>query len=177
MASFTLPGSQLTYFLLCDCSDCPKRQQCFSGTPCKMPDEPSSADKPTPAQKPSGGRGSPAPTIWTPLMGDKGGSGNVASDAAVDEVKSQFFCGASWGELVADCEAAKPCPSGTNAECEGGQSCFANTGCGKAPAPPPEEYIPPGIFNFAAMVEKVPPFCKDADTMSRNVGYWQSWSI
>lgn len=105
------------------------------------------------------------------------GNSNVQDDD-YDPVTSKFFCGYTWGELVADCDAAKPCPSGSNAECEGGRSCFANTPCGKPPPPPPEEVItPPGIFNFAAMVENIPPECKDKDVMSRNVGYWQSWSI
>jgi len=27
------------------------------------------------------------------------------------------------------------------------------------------------------MVETIPQYCKDKKTMSRNVGYWQSWSI
>lgn len=105
------------------------------------------------------------------------GSNEDASETAFDEVTSKFFCGASWGELVEDCDNAKPCPSGTNAECEGGQSCFANTPCGKAIAPPEKDvWTEVGIFNFAAMVDKK-SFCKDENTMSRNVGYWQSWSI
>lgn len=113
-------------------------------------------------------------------MGDKDGgtsSANVAPDAEVevDEVTSKFYCGYSWSDLVENCEDAKPCPSGTNAECEGGRSCFANTPCGQ-PAPA-EEIETVGIFNFAEMVGKIPPFCKDKKTMSRNVGYWQSWSI
>ena len=177
-------------------TDCPKKEQCFSGTPCNAKDEPSSSseEESSPANKPSGGRppgpgDSPSPTIWTPLNGPKEeneGSGNTASqtttdvDEVVDEVTSKFFCGKSWGELIAKCEKAKPCPSGTNAECEGGQSCFANTPCGATAAPPEEEeevMDTVGIFNFAAMVKEIPPFCKDGKTMSRNVGYWQSWSI
>jgi chitinase len=31
-------------------------------------------------------------------------------------------------------------------------------------------------LDFAAMAS-VPPYCNDKNTMSRNVGYWQSWSI
>lgn len=31
-------------------------------------------------------------------------------------------------------------------------------------------------LDFASMVS-VPPYCKDKNTMSKNVGYWQSWSI
>jgi len=165
-----------------DSKDCPRKEQCYSGTPCK---EKELEKEPSPGKKPTGGRptdsgGSPSPTIWTPLMGDKEneGSGNIAAETAVDEVTSKFFCGVSWGELVANCDNAKPCPSGTNVECEGAASCFANTPCGKATAPPEEEVVTSvGIFNFAAMVEKIPPFCDDEKTMSRNLGYWQSWSI
>ncbi|KAL7555041.1 hypothetical protein ACHAWF_018638, partial [Thalassiosira exigua] len=158
-----------------DSKDCPKKQECYSGTPCKVE---------KPEERPTGGKpaspgASPSPTVWTPLSGDKEDAADVASEAAdYDEVTSKFFCGSSWGELVADCERAEPCPSGTNAECEGGQSCFANTPCGKAPPPPKAEADPDvGIFNFAAMVEKVPAYCQDEGTMSHNVGYWQSWSI
>ena len=155
--------------------DCPKKQQCFSGTPCKAKEDPSSDNKPG---RPHNGA-SPTPTIWTPLLGAKedgslGGSSSSGS-IEVDEVTSKFFCGASWGQLVENCEGAKACPSGTNAECEGGQSCFANTPCGKPPKPAEDSSV--GIFNFASMVDKIPSYCKDADTMSRNVGYWQSWSI
>lgn len=171
-----------------DSKDCPKKQQCFSGTPCKPRGPPSTSivkDEGTPGSKPTGGRpsgpgGSPAPTIWTPLMGDKdgGSSDNSGSETELNEVTAKFFCGASWSVLVENCDAAKPCPSGTNAECEGGQSCFANTPCGKYVSPPKEEvYAEVGILNFAAMVDKIPPFCEDEKTMSRNVGYWQSWSI
>jgi len=168
-----------------DSKDCPRQQECFSGTPCRAKEVPS-ADVESPsssASKPTGGRptgNSPQPTIWTPLMGDKGGdsSDNTASDAALNEVTAKFFCGSSWGELVENCDNAKPCPSGTNAECEGGQSCFANTPCGKFIPPPEKEvWVDVGPLNFAAMVENVPPFCNDENTMSRNVGYWQSWSI
>lgn len=94
----------------------------------------------------------------------------------VDEISSKFFCGLSWASLVEDCDSAKPCPSGTNAECEGGQSCFANSPCAeKEPDEEVEETV--GVFNFATMVGTIPSFCKDRKTMSRNVGYWQSWSI
>jgi GH18 family chitinase len=57
-------------------------------------------------------------------------------------------------------------------------SCFANVPCGKSDASPANEGTTSvGIFNFAAMVEKIPSHCKDNDVMSQNVGYWQSWSI
>ncbi len=74
-------------------------------------------------------------------MGDNenGSLDNAASETAVEKVTSKFFCGASWGELVENCDTAKPCPSGTNAECEGGMSCFANTPCGKSDASPANE--------------------------------------
>ena len=146
---------------------------CFSGTPCK-------GNKPRPGSSSSvesSGR-SPSPTIWTPLMGDKPNvkpSNNLVTE--VDEVVSKYYCGSSWSALVENCAEAKPCPSGVNAECDGDQSCFANTPCGKVTpsAPLPTK---PGELNFAAMVDKVlPSYCKDKDTMSRNVGYWQSWSI
>ena len=156
--------------------DCPKKQQCFSGTPCKAKEDVLTGGKP------AGGMpadGSPLPTIWTPLMGDKdneGSGGASKTETEVDEIASKFFCGTSWGDLVANCDDAKPCPSGTNAECNGGQSCFANTPCGKSPDPPEEEEVV-GIFNFAAMVGKIPTYCKSKATMSKNVGYWQSWSI
>lgn len=102
-------------------------------------------------------------------------------EAEVDEVTSKFFCGTSWAELTANCKRAKPCPSGTNAECDGGQSCFANTPCGaesEEEEEEEEEPIPVGIFNFRAMVGEIPSYCKDKKgAMSRNIGYWQSWSI
>lgn len=76
------------------------------------------------------------------------------------------------------CENAKPCPSGTNAECEGGQTCFANTPCDvTGTQSSAESGGSRGIFDFTAMVEGIPEFCNDSQTMSRNVGYWQSWSI
>ncbi|KAL9188929.1 hypothetical protein ACHAXT_011419 [Thalassiosira profunda] len=144
--------------------DCPKKQQCFSGTPCRPKEEPAPGGESTPGQKPNGGKpGSSSP-------GD-----NFKPE--LNEITSKFFCGASWAQLVDNCERAKPCPTGTNAECDGGQNCFANTPCGKPIAPVEEEVTGVGIFNFAAMVDKVPGYCKDGKTMSRNVGYWQSWSI
>lgn len=151
---------------------------CFSGTPCKG-NKPSSVNSGSDA---SSGR-SPSPTIWTPLMGDKPGT-NPTNNAAteVDEIASKYYCGSSWSALAESCAEAKPCPSGTNAECDGDDSCFANTPCGKPKAPSSSSATPSsnkvGILNFAAMVDKkLPSYCKDRQTMSRNVGYFQSWSI
>ena len=146
-----------TNFRLTNHPECPGNKQCFSGTPCKTDEETSDTNL------------SPETSKET--------DSSSASASAVDEVTSKFFCGASWEELVENCDTAKPCPSGTNAECEGG-SCFANTPCGKADASNENEGATGvGIFNFAAMVDKIPSHCGDADVMSRNVGYWQSWSI
>lgn len=135
---------------------------CFSGTPCK-------GNKPS-----SAGSDSATPPV-RPVMGDKPNANNNEA-TEVDEVTSKYFCGSSWSALVESCEDAKPCPSGSNAECENGHSCFADTPCGEAEATNPSSNKV-GVLNFAAMVETIPPYCKDKKTMSRNVGYWQSWSI
>ena len=161
-----------------DSKDCPRKQTCFSGTPCKSKDESGSSSQsnsaPSPASRPSEG-GSFSPTIWTPLAGGKEDEDETEDE--IDEIAAKFFCGYSWGALVEDCGSAKPCPSGTNAECDGGMSCFANTPCGEKP-PKKEESVPAGELNFRAMVGEIPDHCDDInDTMSRNVGYWQSWSI
>jgi hypothetical protein len=141
-------------------------KQCFSGTPCISKEQSSDKDQ-SPEAKPTGGR-------------DSDSSENVDlgnTETKVDEVTSKFFCGASWEELVENCDTAKPCPSGSNAECEGGHFCFANTPCGATDASPVNEGgTSLGIFDFASMVEEIPPYC-NGDAMSRNVGYWQSWSI
>ena len=145
--------------------DCPEKQECFSGTPCK-------SSEPIADDKPAGGN---------PISSDASGnesSATTAPETAVDETESKFFCGSSWETIVESCETAKPCPSGTNAECEGGQTCFANTPCGLADTNPPGESGSQGIFDFTTMVEGIPAFCNNnGETMSRNVGYWQSWSI
>jgi chitinase len=150
-------------------TECPKKNMsCFSGTPCK-------GNKPSASIASSGTfpGSSPSPTIWTPLLGDKPNSNNIVTE--VDNATSKYFCGSSWNALVDNCAEAKPCPSGSNAECEGGQSCFADTPCGKVTSSTPSSKV--GELNFAAMVDTIPPYCKDKKTMSRNVGYWQSWSI
>lgn len=167
-----------------DSNDCPGKKQCFSGTPCKSKAQSMAEDSSSEARPTGDNDSSPTPTIWTPLMGDED-EGDKEMDnevdeeePVVDEVSSKFFCGASWGELVENCDTAKSCPSGTNAECEGGQSCFANTPCGSsADSSSSANGVATSVFNFAAMVEKFPSHCKDDNTMSRNVGYWQSWSI
>lgn len=128
-----------------------------------------------PSSASSGSGTSPArPSVWTPLIGDKPNTNT--NNIAVDEIASKYFCGSSWSALVENCAKSKPCPSGSNAECGDGHSCFANTPCGKAPLQIPSSNKV-GVLNFAAMVETIPPYCKDKKTMSRNIGYWQSWSI
>lgn len=43
---------------------------------------------------------------------------------------NNFFCGRAWGDADKDCDAAQPCPTGQDSECEfPGQSCFGGTAC------------------------------------------------
>ena len=157
-----------------DSKECPKKQQCFSGTPCEGK-KPSGGGG---GKKPSSPDGSASPTVWTPFMGGKD-DGNSKTQSPVNEVTSKFFCGYSWGEVVADCSAAEPCPSGTNADCPSGKSCFAETPCGAASSSSETVLSGSSSHNFAAMVGDIPDSCNNDNglTMSRNVGYWQSWSI
>lgn len=134
--------------------DCPKKQQCFSGAPCAKEDS------------------SVTDGVTNVAENTTAAENNLLSNEAEEEVTT--FCGSSWGDLIENCDDAKPCPSGTNADCPTGQSCFANA-CSTKPSQP--EIMSPGHYNFAAMVGEIPSKCKDRATMSRNVGYWQSWSI
>jgi len=134
--------------------DCPKKQQCFSGAPC--------------AKEDSSGTDSVANVAENTTAVEN----DLLSNEPEEEVTT--FCGLSWGNLIENCDDAKPCPSGTNADCPTGQSCFANA-CSTKPSKP--EITSLGHYNFAAMVGEIPAKCEDSATMSRNVGYWQSWSI
>ena len=60
------------------------------------------------------------------------------------------------------------------ADCPDGEQCFANTPC--TPVVSGISVSASSNLDFTAMVS-LPPYCKDKDAMSRNVGYWQSWSI
>ena len=92
--------------------DCPEGKVCFAGTECKYDTD--LFPTVTPTNKPTDLPTTPFPSVSPTL-----------SPVIYNTIEHTRFCGKGWAEVRDTCRMGSHCPSGSDAVCPSGQTCYA----------------------------------------------------
>ena len=85
------------------------------------PPPPPPTRNPTP--RPTTRRPTPAPKFANVQIGHSPTSGDVTNGQYLHgKLRSSYYCGFSWGRVIADCPGARACPTGLSSDCPSGQT-------------------------------------------------------